>query len=66
MTAAYLATHITGDVGMSTCSKNRDSVTLDLELVCFRFLPVVLITVLKGENLAEKRKILYYIIAGSY
>lgn len=43
-------TYVTGNVCMSTGSKDRNSVAFHFKLFGFSFLPVVLVTVLKRQN----------------
>lgn len=53
----WLCTYIAGNVCVSTSSENRNGIALDLKLLCFGFLPVVLVTILQGEYLPPKLKI---------
>lgn len=49
-------TYIAGNVCVSTSSENRNGIALDLKLLCFGFLPVVLVTILQGEYLPPHTK----------
>lgn len=65
MKCAYLATYITGDVGMSPGSEDWNSIPFDLKLFRFRFLPIILITVLKEEDSGIKSSSLYIPMMGT-
>lgn len=51
-------TYVAGNVCVSTGSQDWDGVTLDFKLLCFGFLPVVLIAALQRQYAATPKSVL--------